>query len=392
MQPTQTDVRATRPGGLFAASLHLGRVAGIPLRLHYSWFVIATLITLSLAGQFRADYPAWGPTLTWVAAAVTAVLFFVSLLAHELSHAVVAMARDLPVRSITLFALGGVAQIDRDANSARTEFLVAIAGPIASVAIGVACLAIARSLEGASGIGVVSVLGGILGWLGSINIVLAVFNLIPGYPLDGGRVLRAMLWARSGDMERATLSAARTGQVVAGLFIMIGLVQAFSGEGIGGLWLAFIGWFLLVAAQANYAHATIAGALRHVRVGDIMTTDCARVDADDTLDGLVEGLFFRTGQRCVMVMRDGRVMGLVTPNEVRQVDRERWPVVRVGEAMRPLDALRTVAPGTPAAEAFATMARDDVNQLPVVADGRLEGVVTRAQILQLLQSRSELHA
>jgi CBS domain-containing protein len=231
-----------------------------------------------------------------------------------------------------------------------------------------------------------------VGWLGSINVVLAVFNLIPGYPLDGGRVLRAILWARSGSMERATLSAARTGQVVAGLFILIGLVQAFSGEGIGGLWLAFIGWFLLAAAQANYAHATIAEALRHVRVGDIMTGDCARIDAGATLDDLVEGLFLRTGQRCVMVEQDGRVVGLVTPNEVRQVERERWTGVRVGDAMRPIDALRTVAPDTPAADAFATMARDDVNQLPVVDRGRLQGVVTRAQILQLLQSRSDLHA
>jgi Zn-dependent protease len=377
---------------ILAPSVRLGRVVGIPIGLHYSWFIIAALITSSLSGQFRLEHPEWATALVWATSAITAALFFVTLLAHELSHAVVAMARGLPVRSITLFALGGIAQIEKEANSAKTEFLVAIAGPICSFAIGFGCIAVAQALGWSPRNDTSGLLGGVLGWLGSINVLLAAFNLIPGYPLDGGRVLRAILWALYGNMARATRHAARAGQFVGGLFIMTGLLQAFAGAGFGGLWLAFIGWFLLMAARANYAQAAMAETLRDVRVADIMVNDCETVDAGTHVQALVEEHFLRTGRRCVMVARDGQVIGLVTPHEVRSVDRGRWMAMTAGDVMRPLEGLRTVTPETPATDAFITMARDDVNQLPVVVGGRLEGIVSRSQILQLLQSRSELRA
>jgi Zn-dependent protease/predicted transcriptional regulator len=379
--------------GILSASVRLGRVAGIPLGLHYSWFIIAALITFSLAGHFTATQPSWQPPLTWGVAAFTALLFFVTLLAHEFSHAIVARARGIPVRSITLFALGGLAQLEREANSARTEFLVAIVGPITSFVIGFACMAAARYVgfaveEGGGG----GVLGAVLGWLGSINVLLAVFNLIPGYPLDGGRVLRAVLWAVYDDGARATRGAARTGQVVAGLFIAFGLVQFFLGAGLGGLWLAFIGWFLLSAAQATYAQVTITERLRDVRVADLMSNDCVSVEADTPVQEVVDDIVLRRGRRCIMVSTDGHLLGLLTPNEMRQVDRERWHDVTVSEIMRPLDQLRTVTPNTSATEAFEMMAREDLNQLPVVDRGHLEGFVSRGHILRLLQTRSELNA
>jgi Zn-dependent protease/predicted transcriptional regulator len=380
-------------GGILQASIRLGRVWGIPLGLHYSWFIIAALITFSLAGHFTASQPEWGAGLTWGIAALTAVLFFVTLLAHEMSHAVMARARGIPVRSITLFALGGIAQMERDADSARTEFWVAIVGPITSIVIGVGAIAAAGALgwsvEAAGGGGV---LGAVLGWLGSINILLAVFNMLPGYPLDGGRVLRAILWGFYGDGNRATRAAARTGQVVAGLFILFGLVQFFFGAGLGGLWLAFIGWFLLSAAQASYSQVALTEALRDVRVADLMSSDCVAVEPATTLQSLVDDLLLRTGRRCIMVSRGGEVQGLVTPNEVRGVERERWPEVTVREIMRPLDRLRTVSPETSATEALVTMAREDLNQLPVMRRGHLEGFVTRGHILQVIEARSELNA
>jgi Zn-dependent protease/predicted transcriptional regulator len=378
--------------GILSASIRLGRWAGIPVGLHYSWFIIAALITLSLAGHFTATQPGWAQPLTWGVAALTAVLFFLTLLAHEFSHALVAQARGIPVRSITLFALGGIAQLDRDANSAKTEFLVAIVGPITSFVIGFGCIAAARYLgfavEAGTGGGVTAA---VLGWLGSINILLAVFNLIPGYPLDGGRVLRAILWAIYNDGARATRGAARAGQVVAGLFIAFGLLQFFLGAGLGGLWLAFIGWFLLTASQASYAQVTITERLRDVRVADLMSNDCVAVDADTPVQVVVDDLVLRTGRRCIMVSSNGHVLGLLTPNEVRRIERERWNDVTVSEVMRPLEQLRTVTPDTSATEAFETMAREDLNQLPVIRHGHLEGFVSRGHILRLLQTRSELN-
>jgi Zn-dependent protease len=386
-----SSVKRTTPrDGLLPASASLGRIAGIPIGLHFSWFIIAALITFSLAGRFQITKPEWSASLVWGVSILTAVLFFVTLVAHELSHALVARARGIPVKSITLFALGGIANISKDANTAKTEFLIAIVGPITSFVIGFGAIGIAQSMGWTPENGTTTVAGSVLGWLGSINVLLAVFNLIPGYPLDGGRVLRSILWATYKDGERATRHAARVGQGVAGLFIAVGVFQAFTGAGLGGLWLAFIGWFLLVAAQAAYAQVSITQLLRDVRVADIMANDCARVDEGASLRSIVDDLMLRTGQRCVMVQSDGRVLGLLTPGEVRGVDRSQWVELTARDVMRPLDRLRTVTPETAVSDALTTMARDDVNQLPVVHHGRLEGIVSRGQILRLLQARSEL--
>ena len=377
---------------LTPASLRLGRIRGIPLALHYSWFIIAALITFSLAGHFRENNPDWSLVLIWSAAALTAVLFFVSLLLHELSHAVVARSRGLPVRSITLFALGGLAHIEKEASSAKTELVVAAVGPIVSFAIGGGCLGVAMALGWSLGADGVGVAAAILGWLGTINIMLAGFNLIPAYPLDGGRILRAILWGIVKDARRATRYAAGVGQAAAGVFIAFGLLQFFAGSGFGGLWLAFIGWFLLTAAQASYAEAAMAEALSDVRVGDVMANDCATVEPQVHVQSLVDEVLLRMGRRCLLVKQDGRLLGLITPQEIRAVDRERWAEVTVGEVMRPLDTVKTVQPATPVSEALSVMAREDVNQLPVVANGRLEGIVTRGHIMQLFQARAELKA
>jgi Zn-dependent protease/CBS domain-containing protein len=385
----RTDEPREEKGALLRASIGLGRIAGIPVGLHYSWFLIAGLITLSLSGHFAATQPGWTPVALWGVAAATAVLFFVTLLAHELSHALMARAYGLPVHSITLFALGGVAQIGRDSHTPRAEFLIAIVGPIASLVIGGACLAAAWTLgwSPAHGMGVMAA---VLGWLGSINILLAVFNMIPGYPLDGGRVLRAALWAWSGDQHRATRLAARTGQGVALLFMAGGLLLFMAGAGIGGLWLAFIGWFLMSAAQGAYMQALVTESLRDIRVEDVMAHDCATVDEHSSVQALVDDVLLRTGRRCIVVGHNGHPLGLVTPAEIRGLARERWPVTPVRDVMRPLDAVRSVTPETGATEAFSTMAQEDLQQLPVVRDGRLEGVVGRRDILEVIEARSEL--
>jgi Zn-dependent protease/predicted transcriptional regulator len=370
-------------------SITLGRLFGVAIGLHYSWFIIALLITLSLIGQFSATDPSWRPAIVWITAVVTAVLFFFSILLHELSHALVARARGVPVRSITLFALGGVATMDSPSPDAKTEFWIAAAGPIASAVIGSGCYALAVSL-GWSPQGDVSPATAVLGWLGYINISLAVFNLIPGFPLDGGRILRAILWGRSGDADRATLSAARVGQAVAFSFILLGVWRFFGGAGFGGLWIAFIGWFLLQAAQSSYAQVAVVADLRGVRVRDIMSSDCPIVGVNMRVQTLVDEHLLRTGQRCFVVADAGRIIGLITSHEIKGVARDRWAVTPLSDVMRPIDQLRTVEPDMLAIDALTLMGREDVNQLPVVSEGKFEGMVGRRHILQLLQARADL--
>jgi Zn-dependent protease len=269
------------------SNIKLGTISGIEIGLHYSWFIIAALIAFSLSEHFRQVDPSWGPGLIWTAALVTAALFFVTLLLHELAHSLVAQARGLKVRAITLFALGGVSQIQDDATDAKTELLVAIAGPIASLIIGFGCLGIALGLGWQRSTEPQTAVTGVLVWLGYINIALALFNMIPGFPLDGGRVLRAIVWAITKNADRSTRIAARVGQFVAFLFILDGIWQFFSGAGFGGLWIAFIGWFLMDAAKASYAEVEITAALRGLRVSEVMSRDCAIVSPRMSLQEFV---------------------------------------------------------------------------------------------------------
>lgn len=370
-------------------SIILGRLFGVDIGLHYSWFIIALLITLSLVGQFGATDPNWSRAIVWASAVITAVLFFVSIVLHELSHALVARARGVSVRSITLFALGGVATMENPSPDAKTEFWIAVAGPIASVVIGLGCYALAVSL-GWSPQADVSPSTAVLGWLGYINISLAVFNLIPGFPLDGGRILRAILWGRSGNADRATMTAARVGQAVAFGFILLGVMRFFGGAGFGGLWIAFIGWFLLQAAQASYAQVAVVADLRGVRVRDIMSRDCPMVSANMRVQTLVDEHLLRTGQRCFVVGDPGRIVGLVTSHEIKGVARDRWAMTPLSDVMRPIGQLRTIQPDMLAIDALTLMGREDVNQLPVITEGKFEGMVGRRHILQLLQARAEL--
>jgi Zn-dependent protease/predicted transcriptional regulator len=366
------------------SQIKLGRVFGIEIGIHYSWFLIAFLIVFSLASQFRADHPEWGSSTIFALALLTGALFFVSLLLHELSHSLFANAHGLPVREITLFALGGVSQIERNPTSARTEFWMAFVGPLTSAVIGVVCLGLARLVGTPS-----TPVHAMFSWLGYINLGLAVFNFIPGYPLDGGRILRAALWWKSGDRERSTRAAARTGQVVGALFIAAGIVQFFGGAGFGGLWIAFIGWFLLQAAGESYLEAGLTRVLEGATAKDIMTNDCPVVDGHENIQNLVEERILKTGQRCFVVLDGGALAGLITAHEIKNLNRVRWPYTTVFDIMRPVEELRTVRPETPLKSALEIMSRENLNQLPVTTDGHLAGLLTRGQVLSYLHSRME---
>ncbi len=372
-------------------NIRLGRVAGVEIDLHYTWFIIAALITVSLAAQFHYANPEWSSQLVWTTAIVTGLLFFAAIVLHELAHSLVALRQGLPVHSITLFALGGVSQIEREAVTPGGEFWMAIAGPITSAVVGLVCMA-AAGHAGWSPSGQASgPATAVLGWLGYINVGLAIFNMIPGFPLDGGRVLRSIIWRVTGNADRATQAAARVGQAVAFLFILWGLFRFVTAASFGSLWLAFIGWFLLDAARATYAQSELMSSLRDVHVGDVMAHDCASVDGSETLQEFVEQML-HTGQRCFLVRQADDVAGLVSFKDVRQVPRDRWAATPVIAVMRPLDRLHTVSPETPAVEGLKVMSEEDVSQLPVVSEGHVEGLVTRNQILNLLRVRRHLRA
>lgn len=372
------------------AQIRLGRIAGIEIGLHYSWFIIAILITFSLVAHFHEVTPDWSNSVVWASALITAMLFFVALLLHELAHSIVAKAKGLRVRAITLFALGGVSQIESEAPDAKSEFWIAIAGPLTSLAIGFAFSGLARLTGWSPAAEPASPITAVLLWLGYINIALAVFNMIPGYPLDGGRVLRAVIWWITGSQGRSTRAASRVGMVVALLFIVYGLYRFFLGANFGGLWIAFIGWFLLDASRSSAMQAEWMSELRNHHVADLMEHDCSIVEGHISVKDFIEQYVLRTGKRCFVVLQNNAMAGLITPADVKKVDPEEWAQTSLQSVMRPLSRMRTVSPDTPAVEALELMAREDINQLPVVSGGHLEGIFSRGNVMRFLQLHSEL--
>ena len=372
------------------SQIKLGTVFGVELGLHYSWLVIALLITLSLVAQFHAVNRDWSDALVWSTAIITGALFFACLFAHELSHAVVAKAHGIPVHKITLFLFGGVAQIEKEASEPKTEFWIAIVGPITSGVLGLVILALAK-LSGWIPLTSATTPGtALLVWLGYINLALGAFNMIPGLPLDGGRVLRAILWWAMNDAERATRAAAFVGQIIAVLLIGFGILRFFQGAGFGGLWIAFIGWFLLQAASATLMQVRTGTLLRGLLVKDVMSTDSYSVDPELSLQEFVHEHLLRTGRRSFLVVEDGHLFGVITPNEVRTVEPRGWPFTPVRSVMRSADKVHSVSRDMPAMEALETIGREDGTELPVMSDGRIEGIVSRAHVLQVLRSRAEL--
>ena len=286
----------------------MGRIFGIEIGLHYSWLIIALLITFSLAQQFYATNREWGAGVIWISAVATGLLFFTAIILHELSHALVAKARGLPVRSITLFALGGLALIEKDAEDAKTEFWMGLIGPVTSFLIGLFCLGLAWAAGWRAEAMLHTPLTAILMWLGVSTSALR-FQLNSGLPLDGGRVLRACIWWVTGNPDRATRIAAQVGQLVAFGFILLGIFRFFGGAGIGGLWIAFIGWFLLDAARASYAQGFTLETLRGVRVGQVMASGSPAVDSHLNLRNFVDEYLLRTGRRSFVVEENGQVSG-----------------------------------------------------------------------------------
>ena len=368
-------------------SVYLFKVFGIPIRIHISWLIIFVLITWSMVAYFgkEREYSGWAPQTYWIAGIATSLLFFFSVLLHELAHSVVARLRGMKVRDIILFVFGGVSELGEEPGSASTEFLMAFVGPLTSFVIGVVCLGIYFLAKTVS-----QPVSAVAYYLFFINVILGVFNLIPGFPLDGGRVLRSVLWGITGDLHRATRWATRMGVFVAYAFIFIGIWQVFAGQVINGIWLAFIGWFLNSAAQGSYSSMVVKHFLGGHTVREVMNRDWPKIAADMPLETLVNDYFLAQGRRCAPVTEGDRIVGLVTVHSVKATPREHWAAMRVGDVMVPMERVKAVQPDRDLWSALEQMTGEGVNQLAVVEDGRLVGMLARDAVMGFLRTRAEL--
>ena len=389
-----------------SSGFSIGRIFGIRITIDWSWIFIFVLVIWNLGTAVGDLHPSWSLATIWGVAVVAALLFFASVLAHELAHSLVARAQGLPVRSITLFLFGGVSNIQREPPSPGAEFLMTIVGPLTSIVLGVIFFVLGGLSAGTlvqevrpfmTGLAPLSPLAIILLWLGQVNILLGLFNLIPGFPLDGGRVLRSILWAATNHLRTATRWASRVGQAIGWLLIIAGLAMIFGaripffGTGFfGGLWLAFIGWFLTTAAIQSYQQVVIHDILEGVPVARLMRTTVPTVPATISIGDLVHAHIMGTDERCFPVLQDGdQLAGLVCLDDVRKVPREDWDTTRVRDIMTPMDQVAVVTPQEEASEAFTVLTGRDVNQVPVVQDGHLVGMLRRRDILKWLQLHGE---
>lgn len=371
---------------MIKSSIKIGTLFGIPIRIHISWFLIFFLTTGSLGGTyFPQRYPHWSPVLGWTVGLTTSLLFFASVLVHELAHSLVARRRGLPITDITLFIFGGAAQITEEPRSASTEFLTSIAGPLTSLVLGGFFAALSWITRPIS-----EPIAALSTYLSGINLMLAVFNLLPGFPLDGGRVLRAILWAIKRDLRWATRWATLAGQGLAYLFITLGIWQVFRGNWINGLWTAFIGWFLDNAAQTSYRQVALRSLLAGHTAQEIMTRECFPLAPDLTLEQLVHEHILTTGRRCYPIMVEGQVQGLLTIHNVKRVPRQRWATTTAAQIMIPLKELKTISPDEGLWSALQQMTEEGVNQLPVMENERLVGMLARDNVLTFLRTKAEL--
>lgn len=377
----------------------VGQLAGIAIHVDLSLAIVFSLITVALGtGLFPSWHPEWGALVTWSTALAAAFLFFVSILIHELSHALVGRAQGIPVNAITLFVFGGVAQLEREPHSWRAELWMAIAGPVTSMVLGLLFLFLGGMFagpvdleDGERAMAALNPVATLLLWLGPVNIILAVFNLVPGFPLDGGRVLRAILWGITDDLLRATQWASRLGQgfawllIMTGISMMLGLRVPWLGGGLfSGMWLALIGWFLNNAALMSYRQLMVSEVLQGVPVARLMRRDLWTVPPGMRIDALVDERLMRSDQRAFPVMEDGNLLGLVCLQDIRGIPREGWETTAVIEVMTPAARLSTIGVDADAAEALQRLSREGVNQLPVVDDGGLAGLIQREDILKWL--------
>jgi len=371
------------------AGFRIAKILGIPIYLDATWLVIFGLITYTLAMNFRQLHPQWAPVEHWSLGILTSLLFFGSVLFHELAHSVVALYYKIPVHSITLFLFGGIARIGREPAKPIQEFNIAVAGPLASFLLAGVFGAMTLLFPSAQMVGALARI------LGGSNFILAVFNLAPGFPLDGGRIFRAIVWGITKNFSRATLVAGSSGRVVAYALMGIGAYQAFyRNDWYSGLWLGVIGLYLLNAAQQSIAQMTIREALAGLHASDVMSHEVPTIEGHITLEEYGAEVL-RTGRRCHLVLSGDRLVGMMNVHTLNAVPREQWANNAVQSAMIPRDKIQWTSPDEPLLKLLERLLTADINQMPVVSGAadqapQIVGIVTRDSILRVMQTHSEL--
>src|SRR5215472_4306271 len=374
---------------LRTASFRIAKILGIPIYLDATWLLIFSYVTYLLGANFRQQHPQWTGAQPWVLGILTSVLFFGSVIFHELAHSVVALHYKIPVHSITLFLFGGIARIGREPSKPIQEFNIAIAGPLASFFLAGAFGAMMLAFRANPKIVEPAEI------LGRSNFFLAVFNLVPGFPLDGGRIFRAIVWGVTKNFSRATLVAGSSGKVVAYALMGIGGYEAFlKNDWVSGLWLGLIGWYLLTAAQQSITQMTIRDALAGLHASDVMSHEVPTINGNMTLDEYGAEVL-RTGRRCHLVLSGDRLVGMMNVHTLNAVPRSEWANNSVQAAMIPRDKIQWTSPDEPLLRLLERLLSADINQMPVVSGAtdeapQIVGIVTRDSILRVMQTHSEL--
>lgn len=380
-------------------ALRIGRLLGIDLAIDWSWGLIFLLMSWNLTAVFHTWHPSWSLVACLGLALIAALLFFASVVAHELAHAVVAKSFGIKVREIRLFLFGGVSNIESEPPSAGAELWMAIVGPLVSIGLGLVFIALASltvpHIDAADPWATLAALGPVatlLFWLGPINVFVGIFNLVPGFPLDGGRVLRAIVWKITGDLHKATLAASTVGRALGWTFVLMGIAMAFGaripffGQGAGsGIWLAFIGWFLASAAERSFGALVVQEVLQGVSVAQLMRRTGSMVPPETTVRAVVNDWFMRSSEHAFPVVFDGRLLGLVCVGDVRKLPQHAWDNTLVTAIMTPRERLAVVGPGTPAEAALRKLGELDVDQLPVLEGELLVGMISRRDLARWLE-------
>ena len=389
------------------AGFRIGKLFGISIHVDWSWLVIFGLVSWSLSATFGQVHPGWSVNLRWGMAMLAAFLFFASVLAHELAHSLVALARGVPVHNITLFMFGGVSNIQKEPATPAEEMVITIVGPLTSLFLGALFLVIGAGgydvnssmITPSSLLARLQPLNTILAWLGSINIMVGFFNLIPAFPLDGGRIVRSIIWAINGDIRVATRLAALLGQaigwtmIVSGGLMMFGFRIPVVGSGIfNGLWMLFIGWFLNNAASAGYRHVVMQDTLADVPVRRVMHTQIPVIASDTSVNDLMSAQIVTPEEQTMLVAQGHDVVGMLAMNDVTKSSKANWKSVPVSEIMTPVSDLEYVTPDQDVAEAFDHLQRRQLRQIPVILNNQIVGLLRQKDVLRWLKFHSEMES
>ena len=368
--------------------IELIKIFDIPIKLDLSWFIILAFITWTLAaGYFPSKYPELDKFTYLIMGLFSALLLFVSVLLHELSHALVARRNNIPIRGITLFIFGGIAEMDQEPPTARSEILMAAAGPLCSGILSFLFLLIGNLFTNFLPYAPII---GILKYCVFINTALMIFNLLPGFPLDGGRILRAVIWNYTGDLKKATYTTSRIGSSMGVFFIIFGFFNIFTGNFIGGLWFALIGLFIKSAADAGYQQLLSGNLLQGIKVSEIMTRDLITVNNSITLDRLVDDYFLKHRFNSYPVVSDDTLLGMVSIHDVKQIPREDWKEVNVSKILDARIIGFCVHPDDDATNAMSRMVKNGLGRVPVLDSGKLVGIVSHRDIMQIIKHKVDL--